>query len=125
VHVLLQAVATEAERVKQRKADQEKHNAAAAGVVAAAAGAGSMQQRKDDADAEQQEEADAAGGSSSRSSSLKPPKRPDVEKNPSARPDRVAESCILNSGRAVNRLGKPKDVKDTFGHLPGIPINHV
>jgi hypothetical protein len=108
VHVLLQAVVTEAERVKQRKADREAHNAAASS-------------------GRQQSTSSAAGavGSSSSSSSTKAAGKPDVEKNPSARPDRVAESCILQSGRAVNRLGKQKEVKDTFGHLPGIPINHV
>jgi hypothetical protein len=105
-HVCLpQAVATEEERVKQRKADQEQRKAAAA--------AGSDQ----DAPGNQQPPHAAAAGSSS---SSKPGKKANVDKTPSARPDRVAESSILRSGRAVNRLGR-----DTFGHLPGIPVNHV
>jgi hypothetical protein len=97
-----QAVATEEERVKQRKADQQQRKAA----EAAADGT------------EQPPHAAAAGGSSS-----KPAKKADADKTPSARPDRVAESSILRSDRAVNRLGK--HCPDTFGHLPGIPINHV
>jgi hypothetical protein len=104
LRALPQAVATEEERVKQRKADQQQRKAAAA---AAAGGT------------EQQPPAAAAGGSNS----SKPAKKADVDKAPSARPDRVAESSILRSDRAVNRLGK--HCPDTFGHLPGIPINHV
>jgi hypothetical protein len=102
----MQACATEEERVKQRKADQQQRRAAVGSEQPDAAAAGNQQQV-----------AAAAAGSS------KPPKKAkkaDIDKIPSARPDRVAESAILRSGRAVNRLRR-----DTFGHLPGIPINHV
>lgn len=107
VHWLLQAVATEEERVKQTKAEQQQCEAAATADTGEPRAA-------DAADAEQQ-----AGGSSKRA------KKAGGGKKPSARPDRVAESSSLKKGHAVNRLGKLKGARDTFGHLPGIPINHV
>ncbi|WIA11404.1 hypothetical protein OEZ85_011522 [Tetradesmus obliquus] len=107
------AYVTEAERVRQRRAEREAHLAAAANNAAVngqheahlAAAANNA------ADNNQQEAGTAAAAA--------------IQKNPSARPDRVAESLILQSGRAVNRWGKHKDIRDTFGHLPGIPINHT
>lgn len=43
----------------------------------------------------------------------------DKFKHPSARPDRVAESQMLNEGhKAVND-------RDSFGHIPGVKVNNT
>lgn len=39
-------------------------------------------------------------------------------RNPSNRPDRVAESATLDQGKAVND-------RDSFGHIPGVKVNNT
>lgn len=104
----LQATVTEAERVAGRKAAQaEATGQSKEGAASAAAG---------DEPAARGEQEEQPGGSKAKGSTDKAL----LEKNPSARPDRVAESKVLNSGRAVNRFGKQRC---SWGHLPGITIN--
>lgn len=60
----------------------------------------------------QQEEQQGGGGEAGEARAA-----PGRVKNPSSRPDRVAESQMLGSGLALND-------RDSWGHVPGIRVNN-
>eukprot|EP00879_Flechtneria_rotunda_P032440 GHRR01035647.1.p1 GENE.GHRR01035647.1~~GHRR01035647.1.p1 ORF type:complete len:266 (+),score=93.05 GHRR01035647.1:45-842(+) len=106
-----QATVTEAERVAKIKTGRAAAAGTTAPDVAAAAGhynaatEGKDQQRSSRVKSSK----DGSKGSKQQGQDKKEPE-------PSQRPDRVAESIILESGRAVND-------RDSWGHVPGMRVN--